>query len=262
MKIVYSVLNLCLEEFFMRKSKIAKFLALATLLLATFSFIACGGNGAGGGDDSGNGSGGNGGGSGSSGGSGSEYKALTEEEIVAKFKQLGDYVFGYETQTDEDSESDYFEIGRKENTYWALYSGSGIAYVLDGEFVYCYDDEDSNWTYRITMPSETLESSLDSLFSSALTGFNSAISEDSTFSKVNASEKVAGRTCTHYQSTVPYGPATYKTDIWVDNATEIIMKVISTYSGGGVTNVDRFEVTKFLTGNAVTAPALPDPPED
>lgn len=238
-----------------QKNKLKKLIFIGMLFFAAFAYISCGGNGAGDDDNSG--------GSNNS-SSGSSYEPLSEEDVIAELNDLGDYVIGFTTSSDGETEDGYSELGRKGNIYWALYNGYGMAYVLDGENLHCYsayENENYSWKYDLTMPADTIESSLESMNGGFLTGltYASDIDDIDTFRKISGNEKVSGRSCTHYRGTVSYGPATSTTDIYVDNATGITMKVITTYIGGGVTNTSTFTVKTFKTGSSVTAPDLPEP---
>ena len=248
----------------MRKSKIAKFLALATLLLATFSFIACGGNGAGGGDDAGDGSGS---GSGSGAGSG----ILSEEEAYAKLKAIGDYEIIAEMNDGHDKES--FTLGKKGTAYWMIYEGHGNAYVIDGENAYVYsggpdENEDFAWSFVMPMPSdgEGLEQNIENLQMSIASWLYYANNIGEPLTTVG-SATVAGRACTHYRYTHTASAGgmsgTATEDVYVDNETGITLKYVIGYTitGGGQDDSDSttYEVKSFKTGNAVTLPDFPEP---
>ena len=241
------------------KNELKKLIMSSILLLAAIAFISCGDTPNSGSDDSGD-SGNN-----NNSTSTSDYEALSEEEVAAELKKLGDYVIGYETLHYEDSEGEYCELGRKGNTYWTLYSGRGSAYVLDGEDLHFYDasesdDGDYEWNYVMTMPSDALQTSLESMLNGFLTSFSFESETDASDDvvKVSGNEKVAGRACTHYKVSFSFGPAKNTLDVYVDNETKITMKVVETYTGGGITNTSCFEVKTFKTGNSVTAPDLPE----
>ena len=233
----------------MRKSKIAKFLALATLLLATFSFIACGGNGAGGGDDAGGGNSGNA----AAGG------IPSSEQVSAKLKTL-DYDIVVEIVALGDSEAMSMEMARKGNIYWFDIGEMAMAYKLAGDTCYYYmriPDESGNitWMYVGEDSADSIEDAMENYFDESLFAASN-IPVD----LVNAgSAVVAGRRCTKYTWSDSAAGATVSETVYIDNETGLCLKLEASDSVNGQSEGASFEVKSFKTGDDVVAPVLPDP---
>lgn len=255
----------------MRKSKITKFLALATLLLATFSFIACGGNGAGGGDDSSSGSDSGSSSSSSSSSSGGSNSPTEFTGITAEQKAKLDALNGWEVTInhkwsdtgEEDPEEQTWIIGEKDDVFWADMEGSKCAVEKVGENVYFYNWDEDEGEFKAS--SEYGEATLtaeyyDFLTLSAYMWLFWKDMYDGTDLKNAGSATVCNRPCTKYTwsgSAAALGQwATASITFWVDNATGITMKLEAGSASNEGSESYTHEITEFKTGDAVTPPTL------
>ena len=226
------------------KSKIVKFLTIAALLCAAFSFIACGGNGAGGGDDAGGGN--------SAGG------IPSSEQVSAKLKTM-DYDIVVEVAALGESAMS-MEMAKKGNTYWFDIGVMAMAYKLEGNSCYYYmkmEDESGNmtWMYVGEDSADTIEQQMENSFKDSLF-YASNLPTDLVKS---GSAVVAERTCTKYTwSDSAYG-ATVSETVYIDNETGLCLKLEASDSVNGQSEGASFEVKSFKTGNDVVAPVLPAP---
>ena len=230
------------------KTKLMKLLMIGLLVLTAFAFIACGDKG-GDDDDSGSGSG----------------EILTAEESAAKLKAIGDYDIVVDVVSIGDQAMS-MEMGKKGNTYWfVIMNGVGYAYKLNDDNCDFYlgtksDSSTMTWMYFGSESSDAVNDSLQYFDSSLF--YAGELPADL---KKSGSAKIAGRPCTKYtwsESASSGGnSASAQETIYIDNETGICMKLEASDTVNGVSESGTFEVTKFLTGNAVVAPTLP-PPED
>ena len=231
------------------KSKLIKLIMTGLLVLTAFAFIACGGNGGGDDDDSGSGSG----------------EILTAEESAAKLKAKGDYDIVVDVVSIGD-EAMSMEMGKKGNTYWfVIMNGIGYAYKLNDDNCDFYlgtksDSSTMTWMYMGSESSDAVDDNWQYFDSSLF--YAGELPADL---KKSGSAKIAGRPCTKYtwseSASAGGNSASAQETIYIDNETGICMKLEASDTVNGVSESGSFEVTKFLTGNAVVAPTLP-PSED
>ena len=242
------------------KSKLMKLLMIGLLVLTAFAFIACGGNGDPEDEDPAK----IGFNSGSS-------TPQTEEEISAKLAEIGDYRIVCRVSETGFGENDfilYYEIGRKDKTYWSLSNGHGYANVIDGEYIHSYradSDENGNAVWEYSMPynysDEKIEDDLESMYNTFAIGYGLFYFSENHegLTKKPLTPRVAGRPCTCYSRSESSQGATQTLEVYVDKQTGITMKVISSYIYNGETYSGGYEVTTFETGDDVTVPVLPPP---
>ncbi|MBO4532253.1 MAG: hypothetical protein J5726_00950 [Treponema sp.] len=250
------------------KSKLIKVLAMTAILFAAFSFIACGGNGAGGGDDAGGGSGG--GGSGSGNGAGGEGGPAAFTGITAAQKAKLDALNGWEVTInhkwsesgEEDPDEQIWTIGEKDNIFWYDMDDDKMALRKDGQDVYVYDWDEVNSEYVASFEGQAMtEDYYDLMTTLSFTWLFWKDMYDGMDLTAAGSDTVCGRTCTKYTwsasesvlGAYAYGSITF----WVDNTTGITMKLEGTAASNEGSSSYVHEVTAFKTGAQVTVPTLP-----
>lgn len=247
------------------KSKLIKLIMTGLLVLTAFAFIACGGNQNPeneSGSDSGSGSG--------SDNVNEKDGILTAEQSAAKLKAIGDYDIVVEVTTIDD-ETISMEMAKKGNIYWFNTASVCMAFNLVDDICYTYigmEDESGTieWTPTESIPSTSMEDYLeqmDSAFEQSIFYAGDLLNNsDITFKKAG-SITIAGRQCTKYtwrdSASAGGNSISVQETICIDNETGICMKLEAAGSANGDSESGSFEVKKFLTGNTVTAPNLPDP---
>ena len=225
------------------KNKLLKLFMTGMLVLTSFAFLSCGGNGAGGGDNN------------------SKSDIPSAEEVTANLKALGDYDIVVEIAAVNSSEAMSLEMAKKGNIYWfVIANGIGMAYKLEGNACYYYigtPDENNNitWEYAAEGDADSIDEQMETSFGASLF-YASELPADLV---KGGSAVVAGRNCTKYTwSDSGYG-ATVSETVYIDNETGLCLKMEASDSYNGESESGSFEVTLFKTGNNVVAPVLPAP---
>ena len=244
----------------MIKSKILKILSITALLCAAFSFIACGGNGAGGGDDEGNSSG-NGDNSGSS--SGATFTGPTAEQ-KAKLAALDGWelkVYHSWSATGGAPEPEEWIMGEKDNVFWFDIGTGKTAIEKDGDASYFYSWDETENKYECTMVLD--KSSYDTMTLAVFTWLYYKDSYSGIQLSEAGTETICGRACKKYTGTdsaVGNGSWVSATiTFWTDNEIGITMKAYVSGSTSEGTETYTHEVKEFKTGSQVSSPTLSAP---
>lgn len=234
------------------KNKLLKLFMTGMLVLTSFAFLSCGGNGAGGGSG--------GGADGSGGGDGTPQLTAAQK---AKLKALNGYeiTFEYNISDEAGTENGEYTLGEKGDVSWFSTEGMSMALKKTGSTIETYmgrpdeEDEDTIVWYNLGGEDQDFDISFaEGFFAWAndydLSEFTSA-----------GTDTVAGRSCNKYtctDSAYGYGEwATASWTIWIDKELDITMKFeVSGSSSNQGSSEYYYRITSFKTGNEVTLPDL------
>ena len=240
------------------KNKLLKLFMTGMLVLTSFAFLSCGGNGAGGGS---------GGGADGSGGE-TPFTGLTAEQ-KAKLDSLNGWELTishkWSDSGEENPDEETWTIGEKNNIFWSEMGYEKLVLKKENGTVipYRWDDDTDGYIVDPSYGVEGATLTEDYYDKLTMTSYMWIFWKDmyNGMELTNAgSATICNRACTKYSwtdSAAAFGQwATAHITFWVDNATGITMKLEAGNASNDGSASYVHEVTSFKTGSDVTPPTL------
>lgn len=207
---------------------------------------------------------------------GNESVEISMEQSKLKMETLGK-TEGYELTisfTTSEGDSGNLTIGAKGEVIWGSDDeGNGFAVKQADSGIYTYVYENGEYTFNEKLSEEEEKQYIEN-YTKAYSEWLYYANEFNGMLKKGSDVTVAGRTCHSYtfnmgdlgvlgnivKDLAPDVNVDYK--VCVDVELGITMKLDVVAAAEGETNALSCEIISFKTGNAVTAPSLPEPTED
>ncbi len=195
-----------------------------------------------------------------------EDEGLTydKDSAQAKLAELGEKD-GYEISfkvTEAGGDVTEYTTGRKENIWWTLSGGEGMACMQNGDTgVTTYEYDGTEWTISSNLVGQDIDDII-SIYGTAYTVylFFANAFEDSL--EKDGHDTIAGRSCTIYKYEVSALDASVIWNACVDDELGITLRWGLDMNSAEDSSFASMEVTSFKSGSDVSVPTLPAPGED
>lgn len=190
---------------------------------------------------------------------------MSKSESQNKVAELAQNGFAFDAEAKVNGETSKYTFGLTDNMFWIIFTDedentSGTAIKHENGLYHVYSYSDAGWEFDMSVTEEQ-DSYLNGYKSQFETWAFWCYSDSLSGFQKQGSASVAGRSCNKYSISgagVVGTAYAFSYDVYIDQATGMTMKVAFTGQAGLESAAVSYEVTRFVTGGAVSVPKLPD----